>query len=563
MKRHIYYIVALTCMSSMSGCDDFLTPDNKSNVTDVQYFATAAGFESLVNDAYATLRNVYVSDPDFFNDGTDMYCDGRTKISESLHQYLQLTPEDGDMKSLYTYCYEGIRAASAVEYYAPNSSMDEAQKNKRVDEARVLRAHYYYLLVNTFGGVPIISEFVSNAATGYPRQTADEVYGYVITELEDVVSANRLDASSADKGGGRVSMESARALLANVYLSAAWDLNNAEYFTKAAQQADAAIANRKLTTPFADLWKANRTGDDNEEFIFDIDFDFNTTHNQTGGGHSMSAYYSNYLGGNEDNIKATNSSWVPTIYALECFEKGDKRYDVTFMKSLPNINAGSEYSYYTWYEKGESLKGVPVLRYYPAWYETEEDVEAWRNEDPENRKDTYIIPMARETVNPQAMNNESMDYNTMVTYVYGGSVCRKFDDCVTASKTGSNNYRDIHVFTLPEMYLVAAEAYLKAGRNDEAISRLNEVRRRAGLTDVAQIDIESVLKERACELFGQGSRWFDLRRTKTLVDHNNKYNPQLQDVAASYIGEKLLRPIPQAAIDANDQMTAEDQNPGY
>ena len=29
------------------------------------------------------------------------------------------------------------------------------------------------------------------------------------------------------------------------------------------------------------------------------------------------------------------------------------------------------------------------------------------------------------------------------------------------------------------------------------------------------------------------------------------------------IGKKLLRPMPQAAIDANELMSAEDQNPGY
>ena len=562
MKK-IIYMAAMACMLTVTGCDDFLTPENKSNVTDTQFFSTAAGFESLVNDAYTKLKTVYTTDPDYFNDGTDMYCDARNKISEALHQYLQLTPENGVMKELYTNCYKGIRAACAVEYYAADCSMNDAQKSKRIDEARVLRAHFYYLLVNTFGGVPLMNEFVTNAATGYPRSSAADVYEYIIKELEEIISAKHLDASSATNGGGRVSMESAKALLANIYLSAAWDLNKNEYFGKAAQYADAVINNRKLNTPFADLWKADRSGDDNEEFLFDIDYNYDATQEKNGGGHSFSSYFCNYLGGNEDNIKATSSMWVPTVYALQCFEKGDVRYDVTFMKSLPNINAKSPYSYYTWYENKESHIGVPVMRYYSAWYETEEDVAAWRAQDPENRKDTYVIPMAANTVEPQEMTNDPMSYDDMVTYVYGGSPCRKFDDCVTASKVGSNNFRDIHIFTLPEMYLVAAEAYMKAGDNGNALSRLNEVRRRAGLAAATGIDVDAILKERVCELFGQGSRWFDLRRTQTLIDHNDKYNPQLKGSAASYIGQKLLRPIPQAAIDANDLLTKEDQNPGY
>lgn len=51
----------------------------------------------------------------------------------------------------------------------------------------------------------------------------------------------------------------------------------------------------------------------------------------------------------------------------------------------------------------------------------------------------------------------------------------------------------------------------------------------------------------------------DLRRTQTLVDRCNKYNHEIEGKAAQYIGKKLLRPIPQAAIDANDQLTLADQ----
>ncbi len=46
----------------------------------------------------------------------------------------------------------------------------------------------------------------------------------------------------------------------------------------------------------------------------------------------------------------------------------------------------------------------------------------------------------------------------------------------------------------------------------------------------------------------------DLRRTQTLVERCTKYNHEMGDKAAQYIGKKLLRPIPQAAIDANDQL---------
>ena len=55
----------------------------------------------------------------------------------------------------------------------------------------------------------------------------------------------------------------------------------------------------------------------------------------------------------------------------------------------------------------------------------------------------------------------------------------------------------------------------------------------------------------------------DLRRTQKLVEYNNLYNVYLKGTAASAIGQQLLWPIPQAAIDANAAMTEADQNPGY
>ena len=46
---------------------------------------------------------------------------------------------------------------------------------------------------------------------------------------------------------------------------------------------------------------------------------------------------------------------------------------------------------------------------------------------------------------------------------------------------------------------------------ENALLRLNEVRRRARLDAVTEINVDVILKERACELFGQGSRWIDLK----------------------------------------------------
>lgn len=569
MKKILYSVaLAACCMGTMTSCSDFLDASNKSNVTDKQTFATKEGFNSLVNDAYQHLQNVYAA-PLFtscFSAGTDMYADARNKMNEALNTYETLTPENTDIKNLYTYLYAGIRAANSVSYYAQTAQIDDKTKGQLVGEARVLAAYEYYLLVNNFGGVPIMKDFLTTAGTGYPKSSAEDVYAYIISELEDVISKNVLQASTATKGGGRISQETAKAILAKTYLSAAWDLNKQDYFSKAAALADEVIAGRRLTTPYAKLWKADGSGDDNEEFLWDVEYDLATANNTTSGGTEWSGYYCNYLGGNEDNIKATTSSYVPTLYALHCFKKGDQRYDATFMKELPDINKGNAAGtgYWTWYKNGESLVGKPVTRYYSAWYETDADFEAWKAIDPANRANTYRIPMDSQTKEAQNMDGQDMEYYDNQQLVYGSSPCKKFDDSKTAKTEKNTCYRDIHIITLPEMYLVAAEAYLKAGDNPKALARLNEVHQRAGLPALTgTITIDNILDENACENFGNEARWMDLRRTQTLVSRCTKYNHEMGDKAAQYIGKKLLRPIPQAAIDANDNLSLADQNPGY
>jgi hypothetical protein len=79
------------------------------------------------------------------------------------------------------------------------------------------------------------------------------------------------------------------------------------------------------------------------------------------------------------------------------------------------------------------------------------------------------------------------------------------------------------------------------------------------------VTLETILDERALELCGEQQRWFDLKRTKTLVSRVKAYNAQasgnIQDI-------HYYRPIPQAQLDAvtNLSTTAGSgfwQNPGY
>jgi hypothetical protein len=106
------------------------------------------------------------------------------------------------------------------------------------------------------------------------------------------------------------------------------------------------------------------------------------------------------------------------------------------------------------------------------------------------------------------------------------------------------------VVRIAEMYLISAEA---KGLNGDGLDRLNELRRKRGLTDLTpapatdEAFIEAILSERDKELLTENHRWYDLVRT------GKTDRIGLQDY------QKLL-PIPEAQRVLNPKL---GQNPGY
>ena len=114
------------------------------------------------------------------------------------------------------------------------------------------------------------------------------------------------------------------------------------------------------------------------------------------------------------------------------------------------------------------------------------------------------------------------------------------------------------VFRLAEQYLIRAEARLNLNDLPGAISDLNIIRNRAGLSNTTANDPVSVglaiEKERRIELFSEwGHRWFDLQRTGRAVQVLGPVKPGYQDADGLY-------PIPQTELQNDPDLS---QNPGY
>jgi hypothetical protein len=542
-----------------SSCNDYIEEESLSNVPADATYKTASGFQLLVNTNYAWLKGIYGGNPWLFESGTDMYAEGRTPEPAGLSQYTQLIPSSSNVDELYNSCYQLIQSVNKTVYYSTVTEQT-SNLNTLVGEAKFLRANAYFLLVQTYGGVPIVLDNITTPVLSFKRNTAEEVYAQIIADL---------DASLASVGTGvysttgKVNKRAVNDLLAKVYLTKGYEtFGTAADFTKAAAYADAAIAGQALNVAFDQLFKPGN--DLNAETIFSVQYDkASTSTDPTKLGNNQFYYFSSYLGGAETGAPLRSYNLCPTDYALGLYEKGDKRWEATFMTEIlegPETTNGvtKNILYYPYY-RSTNPASLKVRHFYaPKWF-TAADRLAWETANASRKSATFVYhPYGEYSAAYTLIKN--LDCYTIPV--------KKFDDPdpTTPSSTGPVSTRDIIVSRLGETYLIAAEAYLKAGVPSTGLDRLNEVRRRAGVANatLAQFNIDYILDERGRELLGEYKRWFDLKRTGTLVARASAHNYKIK--AANFVGVdgklKILRPIPQSVLDLNQNKDF-PQNPGY
>lgn len=146
-------------------------------------------------------------------------------------------------------------------------------------------------------------------------------------------------------------------------------------------------------------------------------------------------------------------------------------------------------------------------------------------------------------------------------YSTTGYNVRKFLEPKSVAPTYDADPLNFPVLRFADVLLMKAEALNELGRTGEAYAPLNQVRERAGLSDLSGLSQDAfrtaVLHERRMELAFEGKRWFDLIR----VNHGLYGLDFLHSIGkANASVNRLLLPIPQAEIDANPNLT---QNPGY
>lgn len=219
----------LAALLMSSSCGSVLDEQPRSQF-DPTFFTTEEGIEGGLTALYAHLRYIYGNGYylNICETGTDEYtyaqsADNNFKDADFTDAG-SLTATSSRSDVLWGQAFTNINTASGVIENGEAAGIDESL----LSEARFFRAFDYFLLVQTFGGVPLdlgAGELKFNTSTirSSVRNTVPEVYTKAIfpdllTAIDNLPETPRLTGSA--------SKNLARLYLSKAYLTYAWWLEN-------------------------------------------------------------------------------------------------------------------------------------------------------------------------------------------------------------------------------------------------------------------------------------------------------------------------------------------------
>lgn len=329
MKQFIYIIIAVLSLSS-SSCKKFLDQEPKDFISPANYYQTEEHLNLALNGVYNPLysRPVYGSVyPARMNMVADEAFYARQEIGMRTYSH---GTGDAELENFWKAMYTGIDRANVLLANLHKPVMDENKRQVIRGEALFLRAYYYFLLVQNFGGVPlIITPTISPEGSQVPRSSIAEVYAQIVKDMEEaekiVLPIRTLNF------GGRVNQSAVRGILARVNLyMAGYPLNDASRYAEASKWAKKIIDDvqsaHALNTEYNNIFirYANDTYDI-QESIWEAEFYGNNSN-----GNNTFGNIGSLIG-----MQSSNASVIGVAYGMHQvtaklyhkYEPGDLRRD--------------------------------------------------------------------------------------------------------------------------------------------------------------------------------------------------------------------------------------------
>lgn len=535
--------------STMVSCDGFLEEDVVSQIGN-DYLNTPKGLNDGINAAYSTMRAWYGTERgnNFTIFGTDLFTNGADGSWKFMNFYTnQFDSQNGHARELWDELYRGINTCNAViDRSVEVAGASEDVLKQRVAEAKFIRAHHYFILVQLFGGVDLQLSETQVPTKEVTRATVASVYAAIIQDLQEAIPNLEAKAKSSDYG--RATKATAEHLLGRVYVTKGTsEAAESSDFSNAEPLLQSVIDNYGLILlpDFADV---HAFGNEiNDEVIWSVQYTRDPLTN--GGGNNSHVFFLMEYDVQPGMIRDIENGrpfkrYKSTDYTLNTIfadRVNDSRYKNTYVDHFLSNNPGT---FNTTFDKSKASVTFAAG-----------DTTIW-------------LP----GYNMSEAERAKYPYQVLTPELYTERLfppMKKHKDPGRVDRTQFQGGRDYIAMRLADTYLLLAESQFRQGKMDLAAENLNMVRRRAAFPgkeaemeiSASDVTLEFITEERARELIGEQTRWLDLKRWGILVERVKLYNPQgapnIQDF-------HTLRPIPQNQIDrAEGNASAFPQNPGY
>src|SRR6266567_6578773 len=502
----------------LQGCTD-LTETPISSITPSNFFHTEGEALAALAGVYAQLRGTlddYYNVSEITTDemvvptrGSDWYDNG-TWLEIHRQTWSASSPATlSFFNGAWNTLYAGVARANVLLDALQHASVPNQARIE--GEVRFLRAFYYYLLMDLYGGVPIATSIELKAQA---RATRDSTFKFIESELLAIRAALPLTWDAGNRG--RITRGAADALLASMYLNArvfkseaagAGGINATGYNSclgvtvsggkdacQAAIDAADSIINSGVYT-LASSFSQNFSADNNlsPENIFVVKF---ADADGLGLNFVMRALHYNQFNPSPWN------GFAALAQTYNAFDAADKRRSIFLVG--PQVNV---------------LTGQPA-------------------------QDRAHNPLVFTTT----IGN--------VTAAGEGEGARIYKWPIDPKHVQQNNGNDFAWFRLAEIYLIKAEALNEQTPGSAtALTLLKAVRARSvpQPDTLSAVSRDVILRERLFELTGEG------KRRQDMIRHGN-YTQPFEFKTAQTADFRVLMPIPQTQIDANPLIS---QNAGY
>lgn len=536
----------------VSACnDDFLNEVPLDRFSPENLLVNKSGFETVIVALHNSARSEQTLDrPDQMGAGTDVSTSG-VADGRFFNNYKDILPEDQIVNYYWDWAYASmLKNANLIITRAENQNINwtNDEKNAIVAEAKFFRAFTYNILVNLFGGVPIVDRELTEPKYDFVRSTRLEVLEFVKDDLEFASEWLPIVENNPSKDG-RIFKAAALHLLAEVYISLALETGNSSYFDKSIEASSAVInksaGNYQLMTQrfgntqrpgdvFSDLFWTNQQNraSGNLETIWAVQFEF-----QTIGGGGVGNVHLRWWGPKFEDIRSPDGRRILVGDSLGRSQGGNRPLNYFF--------------YDIWQDDWNDMRN--------SHHNIRRE---WYYNDPASQYFGEKVRVVKVNGNAFIANRDGSPTNFGVdTLRWFYPMIRKIEGEMPLGAIQGRTNNDQYRMRLAETYLLRAEAYVHKNDPISAAADLNIVRARANALPVTpdKVNIDYILDERARELIIEEPRRRTLVRLGLLYERTMKYNYRAQFNMEPY---HELWPIPQKAIDANREAIL-SQNPGY